>query len=272
MQAETAVIDQGTVARDKAKLVAELETAAKTANSAAGLANTEVTAAQAAEIERLAVNFEAVRAASEAANGPLRTFAREAADTNKNLQEAAVGGLRSFEDGLVSIVNGTATAKDAFRSMANSIISDLARIAIRQSITGPLAGLLGGSLGGIFGGAGGVLPGGLPLGFGGIGHNAAGTDNWRGGLTTINERGPEIVDLPKGSRIIPNSLAKNMRGGGQTITVTIVNSPTFAPGMTGTDLAAVNGMIQQNSAQLRNQVQEDLRTAIRNDADTLTRG
>lgn len=38
---------------------------------------------------------------------------------------------------------------------------------------------------------------------GGIGKNATGTMNWRGGLTQINEQGGEIVDLPSGSRIYP---------------------------------------------------------------------
>lgn len=36
-----------------------------------------------------------------------------------------------------------------------------------------------------------------------IGKNANGTMNWRGGLTEINERGGEIIDLPTGSRIYP---------------------------------------------------------------------
>ena len=34
--------------------------------------------------------------------------------------------------------------------------------------------------------------------------NAQGTRDWRGGLTRIAERGGEIVDLPKGSRIYPH--------------------------------------------------------------------
>lgn len=37
-----------------------------------------------------------------------------------------------------------------------------------------------------------------------IGHNALGTSNWAGGLTEINERGGEIVDLPRGTRIYPH--------------------------------------------------------------------
>ena len=43
-----------------------------------------------------------------------------------------------------------------------------------------------------------------------IGHNASGTDNWRGGLTSINELGGEIVDLPSGSRIIPHDVSMAM--------------------------------------------------------------
>jgi len=37
------------------------------------------------------------------------------------------------------------------------------------------------------------------------GHNALGTDFWRGGATWVGERGPEIVNLPRGSQVIPNN-------------------------------------------------------------------
>ena len=54
----------------------------------------------------------------------------------------------------------------------------------------------------------------------GIGHNASGTPYWRGGLTTINERGGEIVDLPSGTRIIPHDVsAKQQRSGENHIEV-----------------------------------------------------
>lgn len=39
---------------------------------------------------------------------------------------------------------------------------------------------------------------------GSIGSNAEGTNNWRGGPTWVGERGPELVDLPRGSRVLPN--------------------------------------------------------------------
>jgi hypothetical protein len=46
----------------------------------------------------------------------------------------------------------------------------------------------------------------------GIGNNASGTDNWRGGLTWVGERGPELLNLPSGSQIFSNSDSKAMAG------------------------------------------------------------
>lgn len=43
-----------------------------------------------------------------------------------------------------------------------------------------------------------------------IGHNAKGTDNWRGGLTWVNEEGGELMNLPNGTQIIPHDLSETM--------------------------------------------------------------
>lgn len=37
-----------------------------------------------------------------------------------------------------------------------------------------------------------------------VGANAKGTNNWKGGLTWVGEDGPELVNLPRGSRILPH--------------------------------------------------------------------
>lgn len=55
----------------------------------------------------------------------------------------------------------------------------------------------------------------------GIGENASGTPYWRGGLTRINERGGEIVDLPSGTRIIPHDVSKKQAGGGRSVVVNL---------------------------------------------------
>lgn len=38
-----------------------------------------------------------------------------------------------------------------------------------------------------------------------IGHLAKGTNHWRGGLALVGEEGPELVNLPRGSRVTPHS-------------------------------------------------------------------
>jgi len=47
--------------------------------------------------------------------------------------------------------------------------------------------------------------------FGSIGQNANGTFNWRGGLTWVGERGPEIVNLPRGAQVMPAPLSSLMQ-------------------------------------------------------------
>lgn len=48
----------------------------------------------------------------------------------------------------------------------------------------------------------------------GFGRNALGTSSWRGGLTSVNEFGGEIMNLPRGTQIIPHDLSKRMMSAG----------------------------------------------------------
>lgn len=46
-----------------------------------------------------------------------------------------------------------------------------------------------------------------------IGRNAQGTDYWRGGLTWVGEKGPELIELPKGSKVFSNDKSMEMMAG-----------------------------------------------------------
>ena len=43
-----------------------------------------------------------------------------------------------------------------------------------------------------------------------IDHLAKGTNNWRGGTTWVGEKGPELLDLPRGSKVLSNSKSNDL--------------------------------------------------------------
>lgn len=55
--------------------------------------------------------------------------------------------------------------------------------------------------------------------------NALGTPYWRGGLTRVNERGGEIMNLPNGTQIIPHDISARIAGGPRvTVNVTVAGN------------------------------------------------
>lgn len=193
MKVEAATIDMTAAAQDRARVVVELETAARRANEAAGKKNTEVTADQRQKIEALADAYAKARGELERLNSPLATFARESANVGQQLEHLAADSLDRIADDFGEIVTGTKTVENAFRSMAQSIIAELAKIAIKQAVLGPLASLMGG-------GSGGNLLSNLFS----LPKFAEGTNYAPGGMAIVGERGPELVNLPRGSEVIPN--------------------------------------------------------------------
>ena len=60
-----------------------------------------------------------------------------------------------------------------------------------------------------------------------IGANASGTNFWRGGLTRINEEGGEILNLPRGTQIIPHDVSMEMaRAAGSQVANNTTNNST----------------------------------------------
>lgn len=122
----------------------------------------------------------------------------------------------ALTDGLADAISGTKSLSDAFRSMERQIINSLSRIAaqnIAESIFGKGgAGAGAGSfLSDIFGGSGGFLASLFSSGAAPIPSFATGTDFHSGGLALVGERGPELVNLPRGAQVIPNSELQSRR-------------------------------------------------------------
>ncbi|MBF8271558.1 MAG: Lambda phage tail tape-measure protein (Tape meas lam C) [Magnetococcales bacterium] len=86
----------------------------------------------------------------------LKTYSAEVTDSTRNWDIATTNAFRGMEDTLVQFVT---TGKASWRSLVNSILADLARIAVRQAVTGALAQALGGAMGAGMAGAGGGMAG-----------------------------------------------------------------------------------------------------------------
>lgn len=84
------------------------------------------------------------------AQDALANYSDSAENVYQSIGQMVQNSFRGMEDALTTFVT---TGKLSFKDLADSIISDMVRIAIQQSITGPLAGALGGALSGIFGGS-----------------------------------------------------------------------------------------------------------------------
>ncbi|MFC3338824.1 phage tail tape measure protein [Paracandidimonas soli] len=93
------------------------------------------------------------------ARDALINYADDAANVYQSMGNMVGNTIKGMEDSLTKFVR---TGKLSFSDLTDSIISDMVRIAIQQSITGPLAGALFGAIGGAFSGAAapaGVTPG-----------------------------------------------------------------------------------------------------------------
>lgn len=143
----------------------------------------------------------------------LRKYSASAKNLQDSLQSAAVNGLRSLEDALIGVYTGTMTVKDAFKSMAISIIQDLIRIQIQRSITGPIAD----ALSGLF--SAGNTTSGAPLGSGiTLPGRAMGGTVQSGGAYMVGERGPELFIPGRTGSIVPND---DLSGGGPVVNQTL---------------------------------------------------
>ena len=126
-------------------------------------------------------------------------------DAARKITRVEKTALKGLEDGLVGLAMGTKTTSEAFRSMANSIISDLIRMQVRQSITAPLFNAIAGAAGTAFttapgyttvgtgGGRSAATPSFAGGGYTGMGARSGGVDG-KGGFPAILHPNETVVD------------------------------------------------------------------------------
>ncbi|RJL13689.1 hypothetical protein C9E82_13360 [Paracoccus siganidrum] len=112
----------------------------------------------------------------------------------KELKSATDEWKTSLSDGFREL----SRRGSSFRDVLSSLIDKFADMIWTQGFDMVWN---GGGLGSVVGGA---------LSWLGIGSNANGTKSWQGGLTRVHERGGEILNLPRGTQIIPHEISKRM--------------------------------------------------------------
>ncbi len=172
------------------------------------------------------------------------TYNRAIAQAQDAFQQAELSGNQvasSLSDGLAnvfgSIIEGSKSAVDAVGDLTKS----LGQMALQAGFKA--------LIGGMFGGGGGLL-GGLIPGY------ANGTSFAPGGLAMVGERGPELVNLPRGSQVIPNSA---LRDGGGHISVDVrlgVENGNIVPLVTQVSGQVAGQAIKANNKQLPSIMQD----------------
>jgi lambda family phage tail tape measure protein len=101
------------------------------------------------QADQINQQYDAMRGVNDA----VKEYQLSISKMGENTKGVMTNAFRGMEDALTNFVR---TGKLDFKSLADSIISDMIRMQIQQSVTGPLAGILGKAIGSYFGGGGGA--------------------------------------------------------------------------------------------------------------------
>ena len=149
---------------------------------------------------------------------------KDAEPAAQRLAEIGEAMQSSMESAFMGMIDGTISAKDAFRSMAADIIKELYRVLVVQQLVGSFktggGGILG-ALAPVFGRAsGGAVQAGQPY--------------------VTGEHGRELFVPSQSGRILSVAQSKDAMGGGGGDGVTVIQNNTFGSGVTR---AEVNAML-----------------------------
>lgn len=133
----------------------------------------------------------------------------------------------SMENAFMGMVDGTMSAKDAFRSMAADIIKELYRVLVVQRLVGSFATATSGGSG-ILGGIGSLL---------GITGNAAGGMVQAGQPSIVGEHGRELFVPSSAGRVLSVPQAKAAVSGGNSVAVT--QNISFGAGVSRAEIQAM---------------------------------
>ncbi len=178
-----------------------------------------------AEKKQLAARTDAQAGAIRAFNA----YRESGQDAASSVEKAFTEAMGATEDAIVNLVTSGGASLQSLGDLANSIVAEITRMAVKQAITGPLFNAIGGSLGGGGGGfldsifsmifhEGGVVGEGLPKQRSVPAHVYIGAPRYHSGGVAGLKPGEIPAILERGETILP----KNQKmGGGSTVIMNI---------------------------------------------------
>jgi hypothetical protein len=196
-QAADAIATDATLQRAKQELEA--------ANQIPDNAEAIQTAIEKVAAAQQAVNAQRTKSADDKAalafaqEGPIQKYQESLENLNDTMAQAGVQAAQALSDGLADAIVNAKSLGDVASNVFKQLIQQILSAEIQKNIAAPILTALG-----------------LPA-------HAAGTLSSAAGLALVGEQGPEVVRLPGGSQVIPNSALRNIglaskNGGGTTIT------------------------------------------------------
>jgi hypothetical protein len=164
--------------------------------------------------------------------------------------EAGKGLFASLADAAATAFQDIANA--FFKSGIDNLVSSMfgGTSSGSSSSGGWLSSLINGALGLFGGGNTSALAPGAGLAWAGLGHNASGTNYWRGGPTSVNEAGGEILNLPDGTQIIPHDVSMEMAASAGSSGMSFAPSTSIVITGSGVTMADVQAALDQRDAQI----------------------
>ena len=160
-------------------------------------AQEKVDAAQQAINEQGTKQADTRNTLAKAQEGPIQKYSDSLADLNDTMAQAGVDAAKALSDGLADAIVNAKSLGDVAANVFRQLVAQVSSALIQKNLADPILKIITGGF-------------------------AGGTNYAPGGLALVGEKGPELVNLPAGAQVIPNSALRSVGiGGGQVV------SPTF---------------------------------------------
>ncbi|WP_144223604.1 hypothetical protein [Mesorhizobium amorphae] len=142
---------------------------------------------------------------------------RQVRERQQDAEQASGEFYDTFKNGAIDAITGARKLSDVLKELGTRFASMLLNSGFDMLFRPQQGNSLGGSFGSVFDWIGKFITGSF----------ANGTSSAPGGLAIVGERGKELVNLPRGSQVIPNDITEKLVSGGGGGSPIYVGGPTI---------------------------------------------